>query len=564
MRVLREPALLAQPRQCGGASLSRRIALLLLVSAASTSLLMLDDRLQQLVTPHNLAVFKPGWCAALMLIVACLWLSGSRIVANAVIALFAGMQLLQLCHIAAIGRPLSPLDIAMIPHQSRDIGEAVRAEIGQNWPSLLAGGVPYALLFALFNLGLPRVPLPRLRWAWLAVALALAFVPYSAARRNITHYMPQAKRSSLHNSLMAFGYYAANLSGSSVRSDIDPYRPYVVARAAGNDAARPRSIWLVIFDSTRADHWGVAGYARDTTPVMSRWVAQGDARWHRGVAGAAATRAAMALLLNGVREPGHLEQLRSHRGNLFRLAKQAGYRTYWLSTQYGGDLLEDQDKTSIEVTRTRETDPERVAAVGDDAIIDMLAPLKPGEPRLIVLLLRTAHIPYEDAYRRRATPPPPWPDTASSSSAQRKIDAYDHAIAYQDDLVGRLYQRFEALDEQGLFVVTSDHGQMLGEDGVWGHNVLTPQIAQVPMLVRSRGPAQAPLGENGEWIFHNQLAFALTARMGYRIDNPNARAGRYFLQGPDAFGDILFREARVADGQLVLGELSGLRPASSR
>lgn len=52
--------------------------------------------------------------------------------------------------------------------------------------------------------------------------------------------------------------------------------------------------------------------------------------------------------------------------------------------------------------------------------------------------------------------------------------------------------------------------------------------------------------------------------MGYRIDNPNAQAGRYFLQGSDAFGDILFREARVADGQLVLGELSGLRPASSR
>jgi hypothetical protein len=52
--------------------------------------------------------------------------------------------------------------------------------------------------------------------------------------------------------------------------------------------------------------------------------------------------------------------------------------------------------------------------------------------------------------------------------------------------------------------------------------------------------------------------------MGYRIDNPNAQAGRYFLQGPDAFGDILFREARVADGQLVLGELSGLRPAPPR
>lgn len=533
------------------------MAVLLFMSLLSACLLVLDDRLQHAVNPNNLATLRPDWFAMVLLLSACLWLGGSRWAVNLVLALFAAMQLFQLCHIAAIGRPLTPLDVAMIPRELGDIFAAARAEAGAHWTTLLAGGVPYLLVFALFNLALPRVPLPRTRWALVAAALLLAAIPHSAARHGMVRFMPRPERASLHNSLLAFSYYAVNLAGRPVRRNDAPYRPYRIARDAAGDTARAKSIWLVIFDSTRTDHWGLAGYTRDTTPTMSRWVARGEARWHRGIAGAAATRASLTLLLNGVREPGNLAQLRSHQSNLFRLGKRAGYRTYWLSTQYGGKLLEDLDTASIDVVRAREDDLARVDALGDDAIFDMLAPLRPDEPRLVVLLLRTAHIPYNDAYRRSGTPPR-WAGGASLSPGKRKNDAYDSAIAYQDGLVARLYRRFEQLGEQGLFVVTSDHGQMLGEDGVWGHNVLTPQIAQVPMLVRSRGPAQPPLGDNGEWIAHHELARTLAARMGYRIDNPNARPGLYYLQGSDLFGDNLYREARVIDGRLHLGELTGL------
>ncbi|MBW8809376.1 MAG: sulfatase-like hydrolase/transferase, partial [Lysobacter sp.] len=303
--------------------------------------------------------------------------------------------------------------------------------------------------------------------------------------------------------------------------------------------------------------WGLAGYARATTPNMSRWVAQGQARWHRGIAGAASTRASLGLLFNGVREPGNIAQLRSHEANMLRLAKRAGYRTYWLSTQHG-DLLEEIDAPSIDVVRTRDSDAARIAALGDDAILDMLDVVTPDRPRLVVMMLRTAHIPYHDAYRRHGATYRRWPDGEGSTEGARLVNAYDNAIVYQDALVGKLYRRFERGDGDGLFVVTSDHGQMLGEDSVWGHNVLTPQIAQVPMLVRGRGAAQAPLAGNGDWLSHNDLARALAWRMGFSIDNPNQDAGVDYLQGSDLFGDNLFRELRIVDGRLQLGELSGL------
>ena len=536
-----------------------RIAMLVLVSVATTALLLLDDRLQQWVSPNNRAVLQPGWVAGLMTIVICLWLGGSRWVANGVIGLFAGMQLFQLSHIAAIGRALTPLDVAMIPHEIEDIAQAVRAGAASHWPTLFAGGVPYALAFAMFNLGLPRLRLPRLRWALLIVALVFGTQFYNASRYTMKRFMPRPERSSLHNSLLAFSYCAANLVGKSVRRNMLSYRAYTVVARDDPDAARdrPRDVWLVIFDSTRTDHWGLAGYARATTPNMSRWVAQGQARWHRGLAGASSTRASLGLLFNGVREPGNIAQLRSHEANLLRLAKRAGYRTYWLSTQYG-DLLDEIDKPSIDVVRTRDSDAARIDAVGDDAVLDMLDALNPDEPRLVVMMLRTAHIPYDDAYRRHGATYRRWPDGEGLTDGARLVNAYDNAILYQDALVEKLYRRFERSGGDGLFVVTSDHGQMLGEDGVWGHNVLTPQVAQVPMLVRSRGAARAPLAGNGDWLSHNALARALTWRMGFSIGNPNARVGVDYLQGSDLFGDNLFRELRVVDGRLQLGELSGL------
>lgn len=539
-----------------------RIANLLLATAAATVLFLLDDRLQQwLGGAGNDARLRPDWIAALAVLSAALWLGGSRWAANAVLGLFALIQLCQLSHIAAIGRPLTPLDVAMIPREVSDILRSARAEAGAQWPTLLAGGLPYALLFALYNLGLARLPLPRARWALLAVALLLASQPYKAAHQGMVRFMPQQGHSSLFNAMRAFSYYAVNLIGVQVSRDAPAHPAYRIVAAP--TPAPPQAIWLVIFDSTRLDRWQVAGYPRETTPNLSSWVRSGDARWHRGIAGAAATRASLALLLNGVREPGHLQQLQSHQSNLFRLAKRAGYRTYWLSTQYGGDLLERIDTASIDTARSREDAAVAVAARGDEAIFDQLdaAAPAPGERRLMVLLLRTAHLPFEDAYRRLPPRYRRWPDTVAAGAAdarQARRNAYDNAIAYQDELIARLYRRFEAMNEQGLFVVTSDHGQMLGEDGVWGHNVLTPQVAQVPMLVRARGEGQRPLAGNGDWLAHHQLHLALAARLGYRIDNPGAVPGLYYLQGSDVYGDNLYREARAAGATLELGAPTGL------
>lgn len=104
-----------------------------------------------------------------------------------------------------------------------------------------------------------------------------------------------------------------------------------------------------------------------------------------------------------------------------------------------------------------------------------------------------AHAPYY--------PPPPFDDifgptgirpplltmrTWSPQEHQVQIDAYDGALAYVDRELGRLMDEFgrRGLRERTLVIVTSDHGEHLGEHGLVDHgNSLYRPVLHVPLVI---------------------------------------------------------------------------------
>ena len=67
--------------------------------------------------------------------------------------------------------------------------------------------------------------------------------------------------------------------------------------------------------------------------------------------------------------------------------------------------------------------------------------------------------------------------------------AYYGAIAYIDDLLGRLMAalRSAGLAEETIVVLTSDHGEMLGERGLWYKMSFFEGASRVPLVVASPG-----------------------------------------------------------------------------
>ena len=79
------------------------------------------------------------------------------------------------------------------------------------------------------------------------------------------------------------------------------------------------------------------------------------------------------------------------------------------------------------------------------------------------------------------------PVTEAQVRAARR--AYYGAISYVDDLLGRLMQalRSAALAEDTIVILTSDHGEMLGERGLWYKMSFFEGACRVPLVVARPG-----------------------------------------------------------------------------
>jgi arylsulfatase A-like enzyme len=64
---------------------------------------------------------------------------------------------------------------------------------------------------------------------------------------------------------------------------------------------------------------------------------------------------------------------------------------------------------------------------------------------------------------------------------------YDQEVAYLDD---RIFQLYTFLEQQGLldntlFIVTADHGEFLGEHGLWGHEFgVYNELINIPLVIK--------------------------------------------------------------------------------
>jgi arylsulfatase A-like enzyme len=84
----------------------------------------------------------------------------------------------------------------------------------------------------------------------------------------------------------------------------------------------------------------------------------------------------------------------------------------------------------------------------------------------------------------------------SPEQIRAEIDAYDDAIAYLDHQLGNLFAELDKrhLLEKTLIIVTSDHGEAFGENGIFSHgNSLYRSVIQVPLLISF--PSHLPAGK---------------------------------------------------------------------
>ncbi len=286
-------------------------------------------------------------------------------------------------------------------------------------------------------------------------------------------------------------------------------------------APRSPNVLLLVMDATRGDRCSVNGYPRPTTPCLEKIAAEGVLyrnAWSPGNW----TGPTHATLFTGLRPDNH----GLYRGNRLTLNEAsvtlaerfrgAGYRTACLSNnntlsaEFG--LIQGFDLV-VPLFRARERAYPWAEVTHRAALEWALEVEKRGERFFLVINDMEPHFPYtppaEFAARFRSSATPPEAMARARALSYASIfghnagvealspdvlaaigDLYDAEIACLDASIGRLVDGFRTagiLDET-VIVITSDHGENLGDHGLVDHMFsLHRSIRHVPLVVRYPG-----------------------------------------------------------------------------
>ena len=241
------------------------------------------------------------------------------------------------------------------------------------------------------------------------------------------------------------------------------------------DIPKRRDVVLVTIDSLRADHVGVYGYKRPTTPNLDR-LAQRGVRFERAYSQTPVTEFSIAALLTG-RYFATLTRLVP--GARFEtLAQRLGAQGFTTAAVYPQAVHSTGEKIlapyAAEQFGFRHARQDYLSAEQSvDAAIDFFERERPAQALLWVHLFE----PHE-----------PYAAGGAPSFGYRDIDRYDQEIVVADAALGRLSRYLEAHRAGAVLIVTSDHGEAFDEheERYHGTNLHEEQI-RVPLMIAAPG-----------------------------------------------------------------------------
>jgi arylsulfatase A-like enzyme len=307
---------------------------------------------------------------------------------------------------------------------------------------------------------------------------------------------------------------------------------------------RRPDVVLIVLDTVRADHLAPYGHSRVTTPRLDAFARRHAVRYVNARSTSSWTLPSHASLFTGLMPAQHgathpregdvperrvesaalpAQALRPDVPTLATILRAHGYRTgavlansAYLDARFGlargfehydarpGGFVKDYLplvqlaggplRAGHLLYRDAQTITDLALAWIDDA---------DGRPFFLAVNYMDAHSPY--------LPPPPFDELFGPPARDplelayhERREQYDRSLAYLDSELSRLLERLDL--EHALVVITSDHGESLGDHGYWTHNwVLYEPVVKVPLYVKPLAPRAAEQVEDpitGAEVFH--------------------------------------------------------------
>jgi lipid A ethanolaminephosphotransferase len=356
---------------------------------------------------------------------------------------------------------------------------------------LLEGVAPAALVwlvrFRKFPMGVAaarRAGVFALSLCLLSVAVLLAYQDLAPLFRNQkeARYLITPANYLYSLARVAFTHVPAD-PGSLMEVGIDARRSL-----PSPERRRPVLFVIVVGETARSANWGLNGYARQTTPELSRLDV---INFPTVNACGSDTETSLPCMFSAVGRRDYDEYRIRNSESLLHVLQRAGFNVLWRDNQTGckgvcaGLPYEQADALNPKLCARGEC--------FDEVLLDDLpafAKRKEGD-KVVVLHQMGNHGPaYYHRYPERFRQFTPTCDTSEirQCSVAEIVNSYDNALLYTDYFLSRTIKLLqEQEDHDTAMIYVSDHGESLGEHGLFLHGIpysIAPDTqTRVPMVL---------------------------------------------------------------------------------
>lgn len=249
---------------------------------------------------------------------------------------------------------------------------------------------------------------------------------------------------------------------------------------------------LIVGETTRAQNWGLNGYARQTTPRLAK---RGDEviNFHDVSSCGTSTAHSVPCMFSNMNRVGYNDARAARQDNLLDILQRAGVDITWLDNDTGCKGV-CKNVATVDLTALNLPEFCRDGECLDDILLpafDEILNRESGKDTLVVLHTMGSHGPtYYERYTDQDRTFTPTCDTneINRCSKEQLVNTYDNTIVYVDRFIDRVIGRLEKRDDlESAVLYVSDHGESLGENGVYLHGtpygIATKEQTRVPMVM---------------------------------------------------------------------------------
>lgn len=335
--------------------------------------------------------------------------------------------------------------------------------------------------------------------------------------------------------LSIFGTFSSQLQSHEIKENPILEQREEESRASYQKSKifEKRNIVLFVGDALRADHMGIYGYARNTTPKLSIASKSHQTLIAKGMRSTCAESTCGILSIISSRPLRFTprtpitiyEPLRTNDYRTILILSGDHTNFYGLKKLYG-----PTDEYYDATTTTRYTND-------DKAVIERTRSLPNFDkerPVIIHFHLMSAHglgvRTKDDPKYQPSSSYYKWSSyTRHSAPTQEEVEQaknyYDNGVLQLDETIAELISilKEKGYLENAVVAITGDHGEMLGEHGLFGHQRTVEEgVLTIPFVIQRYGYEGDALGD---WRVTSQTDIAPTLLEELKIASPSAWQG---------------------------------------